>query len=166
MMRVLVRALLFALALALAGGLQAQTRDPDTHFFHPFLGDLRDELAQVRASNRKALLVMYHFDDCPACKRMRREVLNQSDVQDWFRREFVVIPLDILGAQPITDFSGKTLDERAYGLRPRRQAPLSPRRWPVHAGRVPAARPVHRFRRLPRAHVQGLPAKHRERKLK
>jgi len=115
MMRVLVRALLFALALALAGGLQAQTRDPDTHFFHPFLGDLRDELAQVRASNRKALLVMYHFDDCPACKRMRREVLNQSDVQDWFRREFVVIPLDILGAQPITDFSGKTLDERAYG---------------------------------------------------
>jgi len=115
MTRVVARVLLFLFTLALLGAARAETRDPDTHFFHPFLGDLRDELAQVRSSGRKGLLVMYHFDDCPACKRMRREVLNQPEVQDWFRREFVVIPLDILGAQPITDLHGNTLDERAYG---------------------------------------------------
>lgn len=114
-MRALARALLFALGLALLGGACAETRDADLHFFHPFLGDLRDELAQARASGRKGLLVMYHFDDCPACQRMRREVLNQPEVQDWFRREFIVVPIDILGAQPITDLNGNALDERAYG---------------------------------------------------
>jgi len=114
-MRALARGLLLALGLALLGGAAAETRDPDTQFFHPFLGDLRDELAQARASGRKGLLVMYHFDDCPACKRMRREVLNQAEVQDWFRREFIVVPIDILGARPITDLHGNTLDERAYG---------------------------------------------------
>jgi len=115
MTRTLARLLLLALGLALLGAVRAETRDPDTHFFHAFLGDLRDELAQARASGRKGLLVMYHFEECPSCQRMRREVLNQSEVQDWFRREFIVAPIDIRGAQPITGLDGKTLPEAAYG---------------------------------------------------
>ena len=114
-MRALARGLLLALGLALLGAASAETRDADTHFFHPFLGDLRDEFAQARASGRKGLLVMYHFDDCPACQRMRREVLNQPEVQDWFGRAFIVLPIDIRGAQPITDLNGKTQSEADYG---------------------------------------------------
>ena len=114
-MQVLARSLLLVLGLALLAGARAETRDPDTHFFNPFLGDLRDELAQARSSGRRGVLVMYHFDDCPACKRMRREVLNQSEVQDWFRQAFVIVPIDILGAQPMTDLNGKTLTEHDYG---------------------------------------------------
>jgi thioredoxin-related protein len=115
MMQALARSLLLVLGLALLTSARAETRDPDTHFFNPFLGDLRDELAQARGSGRKGVLVMYHFDDCPACKRMRREVLNQAEVQDWFRQAFVIVPIDILGAQPITDLNGKTRPERDYG---------------------------------------------------
>jgi len=114
-MRVLACCLLFVLGLVPLGGASADTRDPDAHFFQPFLGDLRDELAQARANGRKGLLVMYHFDECPSCQRMRREVLNQSAVQDWYRREFIVVPIDIRGAQPITGLDGKTLPEAAYG---------------------------------------------------
>ena len=115
MTRIHARILLLVAALALLGGAHAETRDPDTHFFNPFLGDLREELAQARASGRKGLLVMYHFDECPSCQRMRREVLNQSEVQDWFRREFVLVAIDIRGAQPITGLNGVTLAESEYG---------------------------------------------------
>lgn len=115
MTRTLARLLLLALGLALLAGARAETRDPDSHFFHPFLGDLRDELAQARASGRKGLLVMYHFEECPSCRRMRQQVLNQPAVQDWFRREFIVVPIDVRGAQPITDLNGRTLAESEYG---------------------------------------------------
>lgn len=115
MTRAVARILLFLFALALLGAARAETRDPDTHFFNPFLGDLRDELAQARSTGRKGVLVMYHFEECPSCQRMRREVLNRPEVQDWFRREFVIIPIDILGAQPITGLDGKTMPERSYG---------------------------------------------------
>jgi len=115
MTRAVARILPFLLALALLGAARAETRDPDTHFFNPFLGDLRDELTQARSTGRKGVLVMYHFEECPSCQRMRREVLNRPEVQDWFRREFVIIPIDILGAQPITGVDGKTMPERSYG---------------------------------------------------
>jgi thioredoxin-related protein len=115
MRRTLSRLLLLVAGLVLLAGAQAAPRDPDTYFFNAFLGDLREELAQARASGRKGLLVMYHFEECPSCQRMRAQVLNQPEVQDWFRHEFVVIPIDIRGAQPITGLDGKTLAERDYG---------------------------------------------------
>ncbi|MDX1376763.1 MAG: thioredoxin family protein [Burkholderiales bacterium] len=115
MMRALARALVLTLGLALLASARAEARDPDSHFFHPFLGDLREELAQARASGRKGLMLMYHFEECPSCQRMRREVLNRPEVQDWFRRAFVVLPIDVRGAQPVTGLGGETLPEREYG---------------------------------------------------
>jgi thioredoxin-related protein len=117
MTRFLLRLLPLALVLGCATQVHAATteRDPDTYFFNAFLGDLRDELAQARSTGRKGLLVMYHFEECPSCQRMRRQVLNRPEVQDWFRREFVIVPIDIRGAQPITGVDGKTLPERDYG---------------------------------------------------
>jgi len=93
----------------------AGERDPVDHFFQPFLGDLRSEIADARAAGRKGVVVMYHFEECPACTRMKRSVLNQPAVQDWFRRRFTVLGIDIRGAQPITGLDGRTLTERDYG---------------------------------------------------
>ena len=117
MMRRLFGLLAFALLLGFApqGAAASAERDPDSYFFNAFLGDLRDELAQARSTGRKGVLVMYHFEECPSCQRMRRQVLNRPEVQDWFRREFVIVPIDIRGAQPITGVDGKTLPESAYG---------------------------------------------------
>lgn len=114
-MRTLARLVLLVAGIALLPAALAVERDPDSHFFMPFLGDLRDELGEARADSRKGLLVMYHFEECPSCQRMRREVLNRPEVQDWYRRTFRPIAIDIRGAQPITDLNGKTLSETAYG---------------------------------------------------
>ena len=76
---------------------------------------MTSEDSKRRAWVTWGVLVMYHFEECPSCQRMRRQVLNQPQVQDWFRREFVIVPIDIRGAQPITGVDGKTLPESAYG---------------------------------------------------
>ena len=41
-------------------------------FFELSLGDLREEAAEARKSGKQGLVVMYHFDDCPYCARMKQ----------------------------------------------------------------------------------------------
>ena len=107
--------------LLLLGAAAAARADAWEGFFAPFLGDLRGELAEAKASGRKGVVVMYHFDDCPYCQRMKKEVLARRDVQDWYGREFVVLGIDTRGAQPITGIDGTVRPEnehaRAMGVR-------------------------------------------------
>lgn len=113
--------LALAVVIALLGLVRAvasastEYRDPADHFFQPFLGDLRAEVSDARASGRKGVVVMYHFEECPYCIRMKREVLSRPDVQEWYRSQFVVLGIDVRGAQPITGLDGKVLPEREYG---------------------------------------------------
>ena len=83
-------------------------------FFDPFLGDLQSELADARAAGKKGVLVMYHFEECPYCRRMKREVLLRPEVQQAYRKDFTTIAIDTRGAQAITDFRGKVLPENDY----------------------------------------------------
>jgi thioredoxin-related protein len=82
--------------------------------FPPSFGDLRAELADVKASGRKGLFVMYHFEECPYCRRMKAGVLSRREVQDWYLREFVAVAIDTRGSQPITGLDGKSLPENEY----------------------------------------------------
>jgi thioredoxin-related protein len=112
-----MRSALFAMLLAISAfgaALGAEGRDPMEHFFQPFLGDLREELADAKARGREAVMVMYHFEECPACARMKRNVLSQPRVQEAFRRDFQVLAIDTLGDQPITGIDGKTMPEKEF----------------------------------------------------
>jgi len=98
-----------------------QYRDPIDYFFHPFLGDLEAEAADAKKAGKQAIVVMYEFDDCPYCARMKREVLSRPDVQTYFRKHFQLFQIDTRGDQTITGFDGRNLIEkefaRAAGIR-------------------------------------------------
>ena len=100
---------------------KVEYRDPIDYFFHPFLGDLKAEAADAKKAGKQAIVVMYEFDDCPYCARMKREVLSRSDVQKYFRKHFQLFQIDTRGDQQITGFDGKNLIEkefaRAAGIR-------------------------------------------------
>jgi thioredoxin-related protein len=81
-------------------------------FFDPFLGDLKGELADAKAAGKKGVLVMYHFEECPYCRRMKREVLLRPEVQQAYRRDFTTIAIDTRGAQAITGIDGRTVPEK------------------------------------------------------
>jgi thioredoxin-related protein len=100
----------------------AEARDPNEHFFQPKLGDLKDDLASAKAEGKIGILLMFEMDECPFCDRMKRTVLNQSQVQDYFRKHFIVYPMDTKGDAPMIDFKGKDTTEKAFSLEQRARA--------------------------------------------
>lgn len=112
----LAAALLVALAC-----LPAAAADGWEKFFVPSLGDLRAEAADAKTAGRKGLMLMFHFDACPFCKRMKDEVLHRPEVQRHFQKHFASVAIDTRGDLPITGFDGRTLPEkdfaRALGIR-------------------------------------------------
>jgi thioredoxin-related protein len=48
---------------------------------------------------------------------MKTTVLNQSEIQDYFKEHFLIFPVDIEGDVEITDFAGQTLPEKEFALK-------------------------------------------------
>ncbi|MEW5771354.1 MAG: thioredoxin family protein [Pseudomonadota bacterium] len=116
-----MRWLLMVLAF-LAFTAHAEVRDPQTHFFMPKLGDFKEELATAKQEGKRGVLVMFEMEDCPFCSRMKGTVLNQSEVQDWYRKHFLIYAMDVKGDAPMTDFQGKATTEKAFALENRARA--------------------------------------------
>jgi thioredoxin-related protein len=106
--------LLALVAALLAAGSAAQAGDAMDHFFHPFLGDFRDEIEEAKRTGKKGVMVMYHFEACPACQWMKANILSREDVQAYYRERFVLLPLDTLGALTIADFGGRRWTEKEF----------------------------------------------------
>lgn len=100
----------------------AELRDPSVHFFQPKLGDLHGDLAIAREEGKLGILLMFEMDDCPFCHRMKTTVLNRAEVQDYFRRHFLIYSIDTKGDVPITDFQGNNTTEKAFALAQRARA--------------------------------------------
>lgn len=111
-----MRQLLIALLLMVAAPAWAETRDPGTHFFQPKFGDFKAELAAAKAQGKKGIFLFYEMDDCPFCARMESTILNQADVQDAYRAQFLLYSIDINGDTEMTDFQGKATTEKAFAL--------------------------------------------------
>ena len=110
-MRLLLGCLLLVL-MASAGF--AETRDPSQFFFNQSLGDFKGELDAAKKEGKKGILIMFEVDDCPFCHRMKQTVLNQSEVQDYYRSNFLIFAVDAVGANPMVDFKGKQTTEKDY----------------------------------------------------
>lgn len=118
-----MRRLILALALGLSSlPALAEVRDPHSHFFMSKLGDFKDELATARQEGKQGVLIMFEMEDCPFCARMKTTVLNQSQVQDYFRKHFLIYDLDVKGDAPMTDFKGRPTTEKAFALEQRARA--------------------------------------------
>jgi thioredoxin-related protein len=93
-----------------------ETRDPEKFFFDTGFGDFSEELARAREEGKKGIMIMFEQDDCPFCQRMKATVLNQSEIQDYYRTNFLVFPVDIEGDLEVTDFAGKRTTQKDLAL--------------------------------------------------
>lgn len=89
-------------------------------FFDESLYDLQEEIEISKEENKKALLIMFEMDECPFCARMKKTVINQSKVQDYFRKNFRIISIDIEGDLELTDFDGKETTQKKFSLKQQR----------------------------------------------
>lgn len=112
-MKIFAAGLLFILCL---GTGYAETRDAEKYFFDLKMGDFKSELATAKKEGKTGILIMYELDDCPFCYRMKHTILNQSEVQDYYHKHFLIFPVDIRGSLPMEDFNGKETTEKAFGI--------------------------------------------------
>ncbi len=116
-------AAIFALfvAMLLAGTLSPAsaadtTRDPMQHFFQQGFNNLPEEAAAAKSGGQLGVLIMFEAEDCPWCAKMKATVLNQVTVQDYFRKHFRVLMMDVNGDVPMTDFSGKEMPQKDFAF--------------------------------------------------
>ncbi len=107
--------LLFALASSLTGA--AESQDPSQAFFDQTFGDFKEELANAKAQGKKGVLLMFEMDECPFCHRMKTTVLNRPEVQELYRKSFLIFPVDIEGDVEITDFAGTAKPQKDFALK-------------------------------------------------
>jgi thioredoxin-related protein len=97
-------------------------RDPYQFFFEQMLGDLSEELETARDDGKKGLFVFFEMDECPFCHRMKKTVLNQPDIQDYFKENFHSISIDVEGDLDIVDLEGNDVTQKEFASRYRIRA--------------------------------------------
>ncbi len=105
------------LSLVLCAVVFAAPRDPEQYFFDQTFGDFSEELDNAREQGKKGILLMFEMDECPFCHRMQTTVLNQPEVQDYFRKHFLIFSVDIEGDIEITDFQGNSTTMKDFALK-------------------------------------------------
>ena len=95
-------------------------RDPYKFFFQESFGDYTEELEIAKDENKKAILLFFEMDECPYCHYMKNKVLNQPEVQDYYRKHFKIFSVDIEGDVEITDFDGKTMKMKDFAFKKNR----------------------------------------------
>lgn len=97
-------------------------RDPYQYFFEQNLGDLADELETAKDNGKKGMFVFFEMDECPFCHRMKKTVLNQPEVQDFFKQNFHSISIDVEGDVEIVDFEGNQITQKEFASKNRVRA--------------------------------------------
>lgn len=130
---------IFALLLLLPLGARAAGNDAYTHFFNETFGDFSEELANAKAGGKKGVLIFFEMDECPFCHYMKKNVLNQPEVQAYYRERFLSFAVDIEGDIEMTDFQGNVTTQKSWAEKNRVAA------TPVIAFFDLEGKPVHRY---------------------
>lgn len=108
----------FIVLLLTVSGLQAGTpRDPYEFFFQQSIGDYAEELAIAKEEGKKGVMLFFELDECPFCHYMKNTVLNQPEVQDYYRKNFAIFAIDIEGDVEMVDFDGKQMKMKDFAFK-------------------------------------------------
>ena len=111
--------LLFAGVFA-SNALATGGRDPYKYFFDETWGDFTDEIAKAKAEGKTGVLIFFEMDECPFCHRMKETVLNQPEVQAYFKKHFLNFSVDIEGDLEVTDFQGHKMTQKDFAFKENR----------------------------------------------
>lgn len=84
--------------------------------FDQSLGDFSEELIEAKDQGKTGILLFFEMDECPFCHRMKTTVLNQPEVMAYFKKHFLIFPVDIEGDIEIADFNGKRMTMKDFSF--------------------------------------------------
>ena len=75
--------------------------------------DLRDDLSEAKAANKRVILYFYQ-DGCPYCTKLLQDNFGKADIADKTRKHFEVIAINMWGDRDVTDLDGKAVTEKTF----------------------------------------------------
>ena len=78
--------------------------------------DLKEDLLGA-AKAGKRFVVIFEQRGCIYCKKLHEEILGIKQINDYVRRNFVVVQLNLWGDREVTDFDGKVMTEKKLARR-------------------------------------------------
>lgn len=78
-------------------------------FFDESFGNYQEDLDTAQADGKKGIFVFFHMDECPFCHRMRTTILQEPDVIEFYRENFLTYMHDIEGSNEVVTFDGKAM---------------------------------------------------------
>ena len=100
--------------------LASEPRDPYKFFFNETWGDFSEELVNAKSQGKKGVLIFFEMDECPFCHYMKTNVLSQPEVQEYYRKHFLLFPVDIEGDIEITNFQGESTKQKDFAFKENR----------------------------------------------
>lgn len=79
--------------------------------------DLPADLEEAIADGKKGIAVYFGQKRCPYCLQLMDVNFGESDIVQYTRTNFDVIPIDIWSVEEMTDLSGEVLAQRDYAAR-------------------------------------------------
>jgi len=77
---------------------------------------LDDDLAEAVEAGKRGLMVYFGQRRCAYCHKLMDVNFGQSDIVNYTRRHFDVVPIDIWGVREVTDIDGRVWTERDFSL--------------------------------------------------
>lgn len=77
--------------------------------------DLREDVAEAAAENKRVLLYFYQ-DGCPYCEKLINTNFAQRDIVAKTRENFDVIAINMWGDNTVTDLQGNEVSEKSFSV--------------------------------------------------
>ncbi len=94
-----------------------QAHAEEASFFDSTFGDFSEELELAKEEGKLGIFIFFEMDECPFCHRMKTTILNQPDVQSFYRKHFKLFQLDIEGDVEMTDFQGQVMTQKDFAFK-------------------------------------------------
>ncbi len=73
--------------------------------------DLREDLKEATEAGKR-LMIIFEQKGCIYCKKFHTEILSKKYINDYVRKNFVLLQINLWGDREVTDFDGKVLTEK------------------------------------------------------
>jgi thioredoxin-related protein len=73
--------------------------------------DMREDLETANSEGKRLAIIVEQFG-CVYCRKLHEEVLSDPEVSDYIKENYMVVQLNMFGAEEVTDFDGEVLSER------------------------------------------------------
>ena len=113
----MVRRIFLALLLAAAPLTLTRAEEPapgalhSQDWFAVTFKDVREDIRDAAAQGKRLAIIVEQYG-CIYCRKLHEEVLSDPEVAEYIKENFVVVQLNMFGAEEVTDLDGETMTEQ------------------------------------------------------